>query len=103
MTRVERESIITSEEYDELMQYMHPDTEAVEKIRYCLMYNGRYFEIDVFPFWGDKAYLEIELINEEEDIEIPPFITIIKEVTDDKRYTNKSIAGLLKSNMVDIL
>lgn len=103
MTRVETETVITQEEYDELMQYKHPDTEAVEKTRYCLMHLGKYFEIDVFPFWKDKAYLEIELISEDEKVEIPPFIKIIKEVTQDKRYTNKSIAGLLKSNMVDTL
>ena len=67
------------------------------------MHLGKYIEIDVFPFWKDKAYLEIELISEDEKVEIPPFIEIIKEVTQDKRYTNKSIAGLLKSNMVDTL
>lgn len=103
MTRIETESVISPKEYDELMQYMHPDTEAVEKTRYCLMHNGQYFEIDVFPFWDDKAYLEIELTHEDESIDIPPFIEIIKEVTNDKRYTNKSIAGLLKSNMVNTL
>lgn len=103
ITRVETETIISAEEYDELMQHIHPDTEAVEKIRYCLMYNGQYFEIDVFPFWKDRAYLEIELTHEEESIDIPPFVEIIKEVTTDKRYTNKSIAGMLKNNTIGAL
>ncbi len=103
MTRLETETIISQIEYDELIKYKYTDTETIEKIRYCLMHNGQYFEIDIFPFWNDKAYLEAELISEDDTIELPPYIEVIKEVTADKRYTNKSLAGLLKKNMVNTL
>ena len=64
----------------------------VRKDRYCLTYNDQYYEIDIFPFWDDKAIMEIELKSEDEKVVIPPFIKVIKEVTNDNEYKNKSFA-----------
>ena len=50
------------------------------------------FEIDLFPFWEDRAILEIELQDEAQPVEFPPEIEILKEVTEDRRYTNSSMA-----------
>ena len=50
------------------------------------------FEIDVYPFWTDRAIMEIELDSEEREVMLPPFIEVIKEVTGDGRYTNAAIA-----------
>lgn len=50
------------------------------------------FEIDVYPFWTDRAIMEIELESEEQEILFPPAVQIITEVTSDKRYTNSSLA-----------
>ena len=68
----------------------------IRKTRYCLVYKNQYFEIDIFPFWKDKAIMEIELNREDQEIEIPKMIKIIKEVTDDERYFNASLAKLNK-------
>lgn len=104
ITRTEQETLISESEYESLMEYRHPELDAVHKTRYCLLWMGKYFEIDVFPFSKDYAYVEIELISEDEEFTIPDFIEVIKEVTFDKRYTNKSIAGYLKQgNIKDIL
>ena len=48
--------------------------------------------MDVYPFWSDRAVLEVELESEDEAFDIPPFISVIKEVTGDKRYSNKALA-----------
>lgn len=56
------------------------------------MYKNQLFEIDIYPFWNDRAVMELELSDEEQSIVFPENIEIIKEVTDDKRYTNASIA-----------
>ena len=50
------------------------------------------FEIDVYPFWTDRAIMEIELDSEEREVMLPPSIEVIKEVTGDGRYTNAAIA-----------
>lgn len=66
----------------------------IRKTRYCLTYNSQYFEIDIYPFWKDQAIVEIELLNEKEEIQMPKFLKVIKEVTDDKSYKNASLARL---------
>ena len=57
-----------------------------------LAYEGKDFEIDVYPFWQDRAVMEIELADEAEAVKLPPEIEIIKEVTRDRRYTNAALA-----------
>ena len=64
----------------------------IRKDRYCLTYENQYFEINVYPFWNDKAILEIELSDENAVIKFPEQISIIKEVTDDESYKNASLA-----------
>ena len=34
----------------------------------------------------------MELDNENQEIEIPPFIDLIKEITDDERYSNRALS-----------
>ena len=73
---------------------MNADTtkRQIRKTRYCLTYENQYFEIDIYPFWDDIAIMEIELSDEKEEIKIPTFICVIKEVTEDDAYKNASLA-----------
>ena len=80
------------------MKNADPRMATVRKTRYEIPYNGKCFEVDVYPFEKDRAVMEIELNSEHEEFETPPFIKIIKEVTEDKAFSNKSIAEKLKSD-----
>ena len=90
--RIEVETRITKDEYDTLLQYADPTRNTIKKTRYCFVYEGHYFELDVFPFWNDKSLMEIELLDENEPFSLPPFVTVIEEVTHDKRYRNSALA-----------
>lgn len=92
LKRIEIEKRLSKDEY--LTHLMEADTEKrqIRKNRYCLMSDNQYFEIDVYPFWNDKAILEIELSDEGSEIVFPEKIKIIKEVTDDENYKNASLA-----------
>jgi len=68
------------------------DIKQIRKTRYCVVYNNQYLEIDIYPFSKDKAILEIELSNENDSYEIPEFIEVIREVTDDIRFKNVNLA-----------
>lgn len=92
MRRIEIENEISEAEYLKLLERADPERKVINKIRWCLPYNGQLFEIDVFRFWNDRAYMEIELSDESDSIDFPPDIEIIKEVTGDRRYTNASLA-----------
>ncbi len=93
LRRIEEEREISEESYRQLLKRADPEKTPIRKTRYCLPYCGQLLEIDVFPFWKRQAYLEIELAEESEEIHIPPFLQIIREVTSDSRYTNAALAG----------
>ena len=93
LRRIEREREISREEYEALLLQADPKRRTIRNSRYCLPYMGQMLEIDVFPFWTDRAYLEIELREEEQRVHIPERFRILREVTADPRYTNAALAA----------
>lgn len=91
--RIEIEKRLSKEEYLDLLMNADITKHSIRKTRYCLIYKNQYFEIDIFPFWDDKAIVELELNNEEQEIEFPKQLKLIKEVTHDKRYKNSELAN----------
>ena len=92
LCREEQEREISEAEYLALLRRADPERRVIEKRRYVLPYAGREFEIDVYPFWHNQAFMEIELTSEKEEAELPPEIRAIREVTADRRYTNSALA-----------
>jgi len=90
--RMEYEREIDEREYTELLKKADTSRNPVEKERYCLDYENQMFEIDVYPFFTDRAIMELEIEEETQIIVFPPEIKVIREVTEDKRYTNASFA-----------
>ena len=99
LKRIEVEERLTQEEYINELLKADPEKGQIVKTRYCLSYNNQYFEIDIYPFWKDKAIVEIELSSENQKIELPPFIDVIDEVTDDFKYRNSEIAKQIKKGL----
>lgn len=94
LKRIEIEKRLSQSEYIELLMNADTTKRQIRKTRYCLTYNNQYFEIDVYPFWKDKAIAEIELDDENTEIVFPPQIKVIREVTDDDSYKNSSLAKM---------
>lgn len=92
--RVEIECRLSKDEYLRLLMDADTEKRQIRKNRYCLTYENQYFEIDVYPFWNDKAIAEIELSDENAEIIFPKQINVIKEVTDDENYKNASLAAI---------
>ena len=91
-TRIEREREITDEEWETLYAQRDEELRIIEKIRWCVPFAGHTLEIDLFPFWEDRAYCEVELRSPEDRVELPAWLSVIREVTDDPRYTNSALA-----------
>ncbi len=89
---IENEREITSEEYAELLKLADPERKTIYKTRYCLPFNGRVVEVDIYPFWNDRAIAEVEIESEDEAVVLPDFIKVIRDVTAEKAYKNASIA-----------
>ena len=92
--RIEFEQRLSQDEYLHRLMDADSGKRPIRKTRYCLMYENQYFEIDVFPFWEDKAILEIELSDENTPIRFPEGLNILKEVTEDEAYKNASLASI---------
>lgn len=97
--RVEIENRLSDKEYNELLENAEKKL-SVEKTRYCFIFNDKYFEIDAFDFSKKYALLEIELSDENEEPELPPFLEIVKDVSADKNYRNFAIASLLDNGII---
>ena len=94
LKRVEIERRLSQAEYLNFLMDADTSRKQIRKTRYCLTYKNQYFEIDIYPFWNDKAIAEIELSDENAEIVFPKQIKVIKEVTDDDSYKNASLAKL---------
>ncbi|MBQ8110458.1 MAG: hypothetical protein IJ124_09900 [Clostridia bacterium] len=88
----EDEGEIDQMEYIRLSQEQLPQCRPLGKTRYRIPYEGHVLEIDVYPFWKDRAILEIELSRENEGAAIPAYLQIIRDVSNDLRYKNRQLA-----------
>jgi len=89
----ETEVTITPTEYLALQERIDPQRSMIKKERYVFNWAGRTFELDIFsqpsvPF----AMLEVELGSIDEEVELPPFLQIVQEVTGDPAFSNHAIA-----------
>lgn len=94
MKRIELEERLSQEEYLRLLMEADPTKRPIRKTRYCLTWDNQYFEIDVYPFWNDRAVAEIELSDENTPIRFPKELKVIREVTDDPTYKNAALAEI---------
>lgn len=94
LKRIEIESRLSKNEYLTLLMEADTTRRQIRKTRYCLTYNNQYFEIDIYPFWQDKAIAEIELCDENKSVHFPKEVKVIKEVTNDENYKNASLAKI---------
>ncbi|MBQ4088536.1 MAG: CYTH domain-containing protein [Clostridia bacterium] len=92
VVREEYENEISKEEYEMLLKRRDPKCTFIQKVRHVFEYEGQTFELDVFPFWKKQAFLEIELPDVNTPVKMPDFIEVMREVTEDLRYTNHSLA-----------
>ena len=91
--RVEIEKEITKEEYDTLLAEANPAKRPIHKRRQCFEWDGRYLELDTFVEPPRPHHLlEIEHVSMGDAIVFPPFLKVLKEVTDDPEWYNANIA-----------
>lgn len=91
--RIERERVVGESEYLRLLADADPERRPIEKRRCVFVHDGQLFELDIYPFSDRYASLEIELDDINAEVRLPEYITVIKDVTGDKRYDNCSLAA----------
>lgn len=92
MSCEEDEGMIAQEEYECYRREADPQCRPIEKVRYRVPYQGQTLEFDVYPFWNDRAVLEIELESETQQPHIPEWVQVLADLTGNFRYSNYSLA-----------
>jgi CYTH domain-containing protein len=96
--RGEDEEEIDAATYAALLAESDPGRQTVRKTRYAVPHDGYIWEIDVFagPLAG-LVVAEVEHATVEElelELEPPPCLVVLRDVTDDRCYTNAALARL---------
>jgi CYTH domain-containing protein len=91
--RVELERQITGREYIGLLAQADPSRRPIRKTRRVFLWNNQYFEWDAFldPRPGLEL-LEAEVGSLDAPVQLPPFLSVEREVTGEKQYANHTIA-----------
>ena len=90
--RTEAEKRISSREYHERLKEIITGSIIIKKKRICFVYMEQYFELDYFIDIKQGPYLEIELTNKNHEIKLPPWIPIVRDVTEEKDLSNRALA-----------
>ena len=90
---LETERQVSNALYESLLQQADPYRATIRKTRRSFIWKGQYFEIDTFhqPV-SNLVVLQTKGVAEQESVNFPPFIRVIKEVTGDQQYYNYNIA-----------
>lgn len=92
------EQIITERHVEDalcesLMQQADPYRRTIVKSRQSFIYQGQFFELDRYeaPI-ADLVILETKGTGCHEDVKFPPFLRVIKDITNDTNYYNYNLA-----------
>lgn len=91
--KIEIERRLDKDEYLKMLMDADTSMKQIRKTRYCLAYGIQYAEVDVFPFWTDKAILSVAIRDENDPIVIPENFNVIKEITGNPEYRNIAMAA----------
>ncbi len=92
MTAIEDEREISGADFEKLKLNIKKGSAPLSKLRRAFDFRGFTFEIDSYPKWERTAIMEVELRDASVEIKFPDFITVIKEVTGERAYTNAAMA-----------
>lgn len=100
MSSTEYEREITESEYAELSKNIEAGAAPLLKTRRTFYYAGKTLELDYYDAWERTCIMEIELGSEDERVELPDFIRVIKDVTGERAYSNHSMAHSFPEEIV---
>lgn len=96
----ETERELNEKEYEQLLKTADRRLRPVQKTRYRIPYGELFWEIDVYPFWHDRAILEIELPTEDIQPPLPAWITVLREISGEKKYANRALAETVPTEKI---
>ena len=91
-TMWDTERPISFKEYKKYLLEVEQELQPVHKVKYRFNWGRERFEIDVYPFSRERAVMFAYAGNDEDAVELPPEIQVLREVTGDYEYKNRTLA-----------
>ena len=88
------EKRLTKAEYEEKLTQADPTRKQLHRTRYCIIDNNQYMEIDIYPFWNDKAILNIDVLDVNSNVYIPDYVKVVEDITNNPQYFNSELSKL---------
>lgn len=85
--KIQKKRQITAREYIELSESTDTTKKRIIKQRQCFIYERQYFMVETFMnLENNPSILRVESTKERDKTKLPPFIKIIREVTNEDTY-----------------
>ena len=79
--------------YESLMRQADPYRQSIHKIRKTFIWRGQFFELDTYLApTSNLQILETKGIVDHEDVNFPPFIEVLEDITGNTEYYNYNLA-----------
>ncbi len=84
---------VTNALYESLLQQADPYRQTISKVRHSFIYKGQFFELDTYEAPHENLIiLETKGIAAHDDLRLPPFLKIVKDITGEIDYYNYNLA-----------
>lgn len=91
--QVETERQVSNALYESLLSQADPYRRPIRKKRCSFIWKGQYFELDSYlDQLEGTVILETKGIDSTEDVNFPPFIKVVKDITGNRNYYNYNLA-----------
>ncbi len=92
IVREERERDADAGEARALIGEADADLRPIRKTRWTFGYAGHNLELDVFDDPPGLVLLEVELERDDERVDLPPELAVVRDVSEDPAYLNVNLA-----------
>jgi CYTH domain-containing protein len=92
--KIQKKRQITAREYIELCENTDITKKKIIKTRQCFIYDRQYFMVETFlNLENHPSIIRVESTTEKSKTKLPPFLKIVREVTNDNAYETWMMAN----------
>lgn len=89
--RIKSDKILSSRQYSDYSSEIDHNLKPINKDRYSFIKDNLFYKLDVFDFDKNGGLLSVQ-VGEGDKIELPSYIKVVKDVTNDSKFKNYYLA-----------
>ena len=89
--RIKSDKVLSSRQYFDYSSEIDPNLNAINKERYSFIKDDLFFKLDVFDFDKSKGLLSVQ-VGEGQTVNIPDYIKVIQDVSNNEHFKNYHLA-----------